>query len=213
MPDPAGSSRPSAPTDPTGSLPALGDVVGAALAVGAAVARTVAQATSPAPLPPVGNAPLQDIVRFGSTAAGNVIRLVIDGARAGGTGAPVPAGAAPASHRQDAGADGPRVTAGSTLRVPLLVENTGSTASAEVSFRALSVRRVDQQPGESPESEAVDPGQVAFAPESLVIGPKDFEKLTVRIATTPETAPGRYALTVDGGDGWFSTSIVFDVVR
>lgn len=152
-------------------------------------------------------------MRFGSTAAGNVIRLVIDGARTGGAGTAVPGGAAPASPRQEGRADGPRVTAGSTLRVPLLVENTGSATSAEVSFRAMSVRRVDHQPGESPESAALDPGQITFSPGTLVIGPKDFEKLTVRIATTPETAPGRYALTVDGGDGWFSTSIVFDVLR
>jgi len=188
--------------------PRLAEVVSAALGVGAVMARTVAQATTSQELPEAGDRPLQDIVRFGTTAAGNLLGLVVDGARAGvGT---VPVGRR--SKTADAAPAGPRVTAGSTLRVPLLVENTGPAPTHEVSFVAAAVDRLDVEPGDEPAGPSIDPGAVTFSPPTLVIGPRDFEKLTVRVATTEETDPGRYRVTVDGGDGWFSTVIVFDVV-
>jgi hypothetical protein len=181
-------------------LPKLADVVDAALGVGAALTRTLAQATTSRDLPPVGEAHLQDVARFGATAVGNLLGLIVDGARAGTRVAPTPgrrtASAAPAV---------PTVTAGSTLRVPLLVENTGTTPTPALGFTVAGVERLDGAPAEGV-------GEATFSPESLVVGARDFEKLTVRIRTTPEASPGRYRVTVEGGDGWFSTSITLDVV-
>ena len=183
-------------------LPQLADVLDAALGVGAALTRTLAQATTSRALPPVGEAHLQDVARFGATAVGNLLGLVVEGARAGTRVAPPP------GRRTDsaaAAATVPTVTAGSTLRVPLLVENTGATPTTELGFTVAGVVRLDG-------ADVVGMAQVSFSPETLVVAARDFEKLTVRVRTTQETAPGRYRVTVDGGDGWFTTTITLDVV-
>lgn len=180
-------------------LPRLAEVVDAALGVGAAAARTVAQATTSRPLPAVGEEHLQDMARFGATAVGNVLGMIVDASRAG-VRSPAAKSAAP-------GMDGnaPTVSAGSTLRVPLLVENPSATPTVEVSFRLAHVEGLD---GQGPDGIA----EVTFTPPSLVLAARDFEKLTVRILTRPDASPGRYRVTVEGGDGWFSTVIELTVL-
>ena len=54
---------------------------------------------------------------------------------------------------------------------------------------------------------------MTFIPETLVVAARDFEKLTVRLATPVKAPPGDYVAAVAAGDGWFSTTIAFSVVH
>lgn len=188
-------------------------LVEAGLAVGASVARGLARATgSDAPKPSA--APLDDIVTFGSAAALNLLRRVTAISRtAGGAGVKAARGAAAATAGTAPGGAGrdelavPRIAPGSTLRLPLLVENTSHAQMGPIDF-AASVSRIDCP--DQPSACSCLPGEaVTFFPPTLTVGPKDFEKLTVRVATDPTTPSGDYVARVQGGDGWFNTTIVF----
>lgn len=200
-------------------VPRVAEMLDAVIGVGAALARSAAQATTSSTLPPVSQAPLQDIVRFGATAVGNLGGLVMDAARGGRR---VVAARTPGATPGTAGVQLPRVTRGSTLRVPLLVENTGHAPTPEVAFTVAGVEQVDLMAPADARADNHDDvvggghgllaADVTFSPAVLVIGPRDFEKLTVRITTSLDTEPGRYRVTVDGADGWFSTDIELDVI-
>jgi hypothetical protein len=198
-------------TGPAGGVAdRIADLVTTTLDVGASVARSVAAATTTRELPERGETPLDDIVTFGAAAAGNIVNRAVDAVRSAErlakivTPTSTERGAAPAP--QPPSAARPRVTRGATLRMPLLVENTGSTPTTELTFEASAVTRLADSEGEG-----IDPEQVTFTPATLVIGARDFEKLTVRVHTTDETAPAVYRATVTGGGGWFSTVIEFEV--
>lgn len=175
------------------------------------MARTFAQATTDKPLPPrEGRPPLEEMFRLGAVSAGNLIASVVGGARssvrvarapAAGTSTPPTSGSATGAR--------PRVTAGSTLRIPLLVENSSAAATDEVAFVVRTIGRAD---GPHDPLLGLDVSAVSFSPERLVIGPRDFEKLTVRIMTSAAAAAGSYRAVIVGGDGWFSTEIEFDVL-
>lgn len=178
------------------------ELVNATIDLGAQLTRSVAQVTTREPLPPPGDRPLEDIVTYGAAAAGNVLSLLSGASRlVPGARSPNPAAASTS--------DGPVITVGSTLRVPLLVENTGAVPTVELAFEATDVTRTG--PAGDVTGTAIDASDVSFSPPTLVVAPRDFEKLTVRIATAPDAAPGRYRATIAGGDGWFSTVIDFGV--
>lgn len=190
-PEPAG-------TDPLADR--LAQVLDAGLELGASLARSLAGATGSTDVAPTGKPPIDDIVSFGSAAASNLIGLVTSAAPAGaGRTAPT---RSPKST--------PMVTAGSTLRVPLLVENTGESPTRALTFAASSVLRSGCEDGDQCSCLSAD--GVTFSPETLVVAARDFEKLTVRLATHVETPAGDYRAAVVAGDGWFSTVIAFSVV-
>ncbi len=204
-----------------GAMGRIGDLVRTTLDAGASMARSAAAATATKDLPPRGATSLEDIVTFGTAAAGNLFRYAMDAARTAERfastmtpGAPTPE----SSHRPPppgdpagmfGGTDRPRVARGAVLRVPLLVENAGADPTPELDFDATGVQRVSAVNGGAGDGIGVD--QVTFTPTTLTVGPRDFEKLTVRIHTAPGTATGTYRATVTGGGGWFSTVIEFDV--
>jgi hypothetical protein len=182
------------------------------LDVGASLARTVAASTTTREVPQRGDTPLDDIVTFGAAAAGNIARRAVDTVRSVERLAEKmrtpPPGEWKTSAPESTVSGRPRLTRGSVLRLPLLVENTGPTPTTELSFGASEVIRVAGADGEG-----ISVDQVTFTPPTLVIGQRDFEKLTVRIHTTESTAPGVYQATVTGGEGWFNTAIEFEVVE
>jgi hypothetical protein len=185
----------------------LAELVSTTLDVGASVARSVAAATTTRELPKSGGAPLDDIVTFGAAAAGNILGRAVDAVRAADRVTRMASGTAGTRTPPAPATSGrPRVTAGSTLRVPLLVENTGPTPTTELAFEAVEIARLS-----GAEGEGIAAAQLAFTPSTLLIAQRDFEKLTVRINTAPTTAPGLYAATISGGGGWFSTVIEFEV--
>lgn len=200
-----------APSDPLTDR--LTEVVDAGLQLGASLARRLAEVTG-SPEQQESGVPVDDLVRFGSEAAGNVLGLVAAGARTGvnlgarasravtperGAGQP----AAPAANQ-------PMVTRGSTLRVPLLVENTGQAPTRPLTFATTSLLRAGCPDAADCTCLPVD--IVSFSPETLIVGAHDFEKLTVRLAVPSGATPGGYTASITAGDGWFSTTISFAVV-
>ena len=117
----------------------VADVVDAGLQLGASLARTLAGATGTADVAPTGKPPIDDIVRFGSATASNLMGLVASGARAGVDVSTKPTGVAGRSDQAPA-RNTPMVTVGSTLRVPLLVENPGQTPTRSAPQRPRAGR-------------------------------------------------------------------------
>lgn len=188
----------------------LAGLLNSAVEVGASAARVVARTTAEqaSALEP---GQLGEAVRNGATAAGNVLGLFMNGLRAATAS---PAGDRPGTEASASGAPSgspaaelPTVRAGSTLRVPLLVENREAVEMSGLDFTCRSVDRL--VPGEGP---GVGRHQVRFEPSTLTVASRDFEKLTVRVATAPETAPGRYRVTIVGGADVFSTTLEFNVL-
>ena len=179
-----------APSDPLTDR--LTEVVDAGLQLGASLARRLAEATG-SPEQQESGVPVDDLVKFGSEAVGNVLGLVAAGARTGvnlgarASRAVTPergAGPRPAQSRTL-----PMVTRGSTLRVPLLVENAGQAPTRSLTFATTSLLRADC--ADAADCACLPTDAVSFAPETLVVAAHDFEKLTVRVAVPSDCSPGR----------------------
>jgi hypothetical protein len=193
----------------------LTDALDAGLRVGATLARRLADATGSTPLEGDSSAPIDDIVRYGSQAAGNVIGLVVSGARSGldaGTRVGRATGATGRDSRSagPAAPAGPVVTAGSTLRVPLLVENGGQTPTRALTFTTASLVRAGCEDG--PGCTCIGTDAVTFDPPTLVVAAHDFEKLTVRVAVPADAVADEYVAEIVAGEGWFSTALRWSVV-
>ena len=179
-------------------------VVNAALSVGAAVARTVAVATSPG-----GNTsrpgaasegPFAEIVHYSVEAAANFARLVVQGVNSKTQPASHPAGAAPAATH-------PTVHAGSTLRIPLSIENPSDVEMAQMTFYCESLTYQGKSSGSPLTAEAF-----VFQPVPLTIAAHDFEKITIFIATAEQTAPGMYLARIMVQGGSLESSLHFEVL-
>jgi hypothetical protein len=175
----------------------ISEVVNAAFGVGAAVAKTVAQATAPGQsVPPgkPGEGPFADMIHYGVAAASNFTRLITRG---------LPANVA----ATEPGATHPRVHAGATLRIPLSIENPSAVAMPDLTFRCAEIRY---------EGNAAAPlltaSQIEFKPPTLSVAPLDFEKLTVFIQTTEATATGAYVAKITVVEGSFECLLRFEVI-
>jgi hypothetical protein len=191
----------------------VADVVDAGLQLGASIARTMARATGSADAEPTGKPPIDDVVSFGTAMANNLIGLVTSGVRAGVDAtskvtAPV---RSPRSAEQEPAGATPMVRAGATLRVPLLVENTGPTPTRELAFATTSLVRSGCDDGDA--CVCLPSDVINFTPPTLVVAARDFEKLTVRVAVPPDTPIGRYTADIAAGEGWFSTQLAFSVIE
>lgn len=191
----------------------LTEVVDAGLQLGASLARRLAEVTG-SPEQQESGVPVDDLVRFGAEAAGNVLGLVAAGARTGvNLGARASRAVTPERGTAPRPAQTrtlPMVTRGSILRVPLLVENTGQTPTRSLTFATTSLLRADC--ADAADCTCLPADAVSFAPETLVVAAHDFEKLTVRVAVPSDAPPGGYTASITAGNGWFSTTIGFSVV-
>lgn len=190
----------------------LTEVVDAGLQLGASLARRLAEATG-SPEQQESGVPVDDLVRFGTEAVGNMVTLVAAGARTGvNLGARAGRAVTPdrGAPRSGPATALPIVSTGSTLRVPLLVENTGQAPTRALTFATTSLIRSGCEDG--PACTCLPAEVVTFTPETLVVAAHDFEKLTVRVAVPADATPGDYTAAVVAGDGWFSTAIRFSVV-
>jgi hypothetical protein len=180
------------------------ELVGAVFGVGAAVAKSVAQATAPGkplPPPPAPQGALGEMVHYGLLAATNLVRLTVSGAQAARAGAKTEAAqAAPEGAR-------PAVSQGATLRIPLSIENPGPEPMQHLQFRALRVETV--QVGEGAR---LGVSNVRLEPAVLSVAARDFEKLTVYVYTLPQTAPGIYRAVIGTADGGLETAVEFEVI-
>lgn len=194
--------RPS-PGGPAQSLP-LGDIVSLVVGSATGLAQSVVQSYSrSAPSTEGARLLLADLVDVGMTTAGSVAKVVAAGLRGDSMPtAPSGAGSFPATPSEAEAS--PRVHAGATLRLPLVIENTAEEASPEVGFTG-EVAGPDGQP--------VDGAGISFSPDTLVVAAHDFEKLTVRIRVPEDAEPGMYRGRIVGGDGWFATEVRYEVME
>lgn len=186
------------------------DVVMAAMGVGAALARIAAQATAGSrlvPEPPRADNPLNVMVHYGAVAVANVTDAVLAGiseARAarmmGQPGRPVSS----AGSTQTEAPSIPTVHQGSSLRMPLSIENPTTEPMRDMHFTCLAIYG-----GSELDGAPLTPGAVRFEPAELSIESKDFDKLTVFIDVPEDTAPGKYEVTIGLRDGTFETTIPF----
>lgn len=197
----------------------LSDVVNAAFGVGAAIAKTLAEATASGKTvarPDEGKGPLGDMVHYGVTTVSNVIGLVVsvmgnakspneesNEPRSAASEAVSEAGAAPSAST----ATVPTVHQGRSLRMPLSMENPGDQAMENLVFRCQQIEARRIGAGQSLTEDAV-----RFQPERMDIAPKDFEKLTLMIDTDDQTAPGRYVALIGVEEGGLELNVEFEVV-
>lgn len=169
-------------------------VVDAALGVGVSLARLMAEATATdqpvAPLPS-GTPPIQAIVRYGVTALSNVAQAVMSGAQSVRKSAPITPSPTAAAHP-----GGPRVRAGTMLRVPLSVENPGDRPMHGLRPVARRIRHA----GGADARLLLPLEDVAFSPPQFDVAPHDFEKLIVQVNLAADLPAGGYELTLALGE-------------
>jgi hypothetical protein len=181
------------------------ELVGAVVGLGASVAKSAAQATSggqPIQEPKTSQGSLNLMIHYGVTAATNIIRTAVSaGTRKAAAGSK--SGAGPA-----AGVPvGPSVIAGSTLRVPLSIENSDAKPMNSLKFQCLRVEALEVGRGQK-----LGVANVKLSPSVLSIPPRDFEKLTVFVETKPATALGTYLAVIGVGAGGLETPLQFEVL-
>ncbi|EEW25929.1 hypothetical protein [Rhodobacter ferrooxidans] len=168
-----------------GPRDAVADLVDSALKLSASVTQVVAEAVSGQPQPNrAGETPLQSIIRHGSTAATAMFATVMAASRTARAAEPEPPKPAP----------GATVSAGTTLRVPLSVDNPGQEVMEAITPRLTQVLHEG-----APQAGLV----VSFTPETLTVQPRDFEKLVVSVEVPADAAPGRWSVSfrlTDGAD-------------
>ena len=195
------------------------DAAEAVIHIGATFARAFAEAVSGRSQPAVpGETALTSMVRHTSTGIATMAMIAVDAARAGasaGVGGPGGgtsgfAGSENSASPETNGAGvpqaggGPSVEPGETLRLPLSIDNPGSTTMHGL---------VPHLTEAVFEGETVPPPQVRFEPASLSIAPRDFEKLVVLIDIPAEAAAGRWRVGLGLEEGGETvTSIAFQVV-
>jgi hypothetical protein len=180
------------------------EVIHAALGVGAAVSKTIAEATAGGQTVPPGSpgeGPVADMIHYGVQAVSNVTRQVIRGMPSTASTPHSFAAAEPVPSRL------PYVHAGSELRIPLSIENPSDTEMPAMKFVCAETIYQDQAVGTRLTSTAL-----TFQPESIAIAPHDFEKLTVLIATAKDTAAGPYLARIGVEGGTFETALRFEVI-
>ena len=188
----------------------ISEVITAALGVGVSMTRIAAKVTSPgaSDVDIKSDGPIPDMVHYGATTVSNLLSLITTATgittqpqTAHPTAAEAPVRAETTSARL------PQVRRGSTLRIPLSIENPTSEPMVAMSFTCLemlsAVANADYP---------LDTSSVRFQPAMLNIAPKDFEKLTVFIDTTPQTTTGLYQARIGLNTGLFETEIQFEVI-
>ena len=215
------------PTSPSGGQQSdrenlvgeVAEVVNAALGVGAALAKVAARATSgdqAIPAQPSDSTPIGEMIYYSVRTVTNVFGLVIGNLgsvaqiRKTQSGQPstrtaqAPAEPPPVASTPSAGL--PSIRQGATLRVPLSIENPTNNPMS-MAFVCVAMK------AETPvEGEPLSVDAVRFQPATIEVVPKDFEKLTVFVDTTPRTALGRYEATISTAHKTFEMTLQFEVV-
>lgn len=197
-----GANRVLDPSALVALVPEVTDLLNKALGLGAAVTRTLAQTAAPGH-DGAGAGPLDEIVRNGAGALANLARLTVESLRAS-TGPPVTSSQVAADPRP---ASSPGVRAGDTLRMPLFIENPSTEPTGPLRFGALEAASLG-----SAGDRALELSAVRCAPETLEIGARDFEKLTVFVDTNASTPVGRHRVQIGVPETAFATTVEFEVL-
>jgi hypothetical protein len=188
----------------------VSETVGAILGVGVSVARLFARATAQpgheVTVTP-GQGPLSEMIQYGVATAANVVRVIPAAFNDASRVARGTAQTVSRSGAQGAGTGIPAVRIGSTLRVPMSIENPTDAPMNDMRFKIL---RVASEPSENGAS--LPASAIRFEPPVLTVAARDFEKLTVLVDVPAGTATGRYDASIGLMEGTFELSLVFDVV-
>jgi hypothetical protein len=161
---------------------AISELVASALTVSASLAQVVAEASTGKPQPHVpSETALQSVVRHATTTVSSLVSTAV------------------AATRKPAGPSQPvlQLQAGGSLRLPLSIDNPGSSP-----MTGIVPRMVSAEQGIA----------VSFVPEVLDIAPLDFEKLVVMVSAAPDAARGlRTVAFVLTGQEDQPISLTFDV--
>jgi len=168
---------------PVQSLTAL---VSASMQVTAKLAQTVAEAaTGESQEKQTGETSLQEIIRYGSTAAGGILALSFSALKQGmGAREPKegPIGQPPL----------PTVISGQEIRIPLSIDNPNLDEVMELQPTLVSLKG-------SGSSETYKP-KISFEPDTLSIAAHDFEKLVVIVKTDKRAKAGQWVCAFNFGD-------------
>jgi len=209
--------RPSAGHETSYIIRGVSELVSMGLDVGAALAKATAKATAgerEVPEPDSRQGSFDLLVHYGITTMTNVVGAVVAGvneattrATAGRPPAESADSGSPASPLASIPRALPSVRLGSTLRLPLSIENPGPETMDEMAFRCLAMS------GGQPETgQLLTVDTVRFIPETLSVASRDFEKLTVFIDVPETAAQGRYTATIGLVGGQFESALQFDVL-
>lgn len=188
----------------------VSDVVVSVLGIGAAVAKTFAEASSSntAALPPQDSSkPINAMVHYGMIGMTNIVSSVVSSVSTENQQHNAATQQQPNDKPRPQQPVTPVVTRGTTLRIPLSIENPGDAPMQDMAFNCFSLETDSTMAGE-----ALDKSALSFQPEILNIAAKDFEKLTVFIETTEATVPGNYTAIIGIGSAHFETKVSFEVV-
>ena len=188
----------------------VSDVVVSILGIGTAVAKIFAEATSGGkklPKPEDGSGPINVIVHYGMTGITNMLGVVVGTVKSKeGLDAGIKQSEESVSKPQT-DSFVPLVEKGATLRIPLSIENPGGEPMLGMVFSCTTMESEPTAPGRPLTKEALH-----FQPNVLNVAPKDFEKLTVFIETSEDTAPGDYTAIIGMGIDTFESKVHFKVV-
>lgn len=201
-------TQPGAGTDALGK--GIADLAQAALGVGVALSRTVADATTSggkvqAPTADAGQ--IGEIVHYSVTIVRNLLGLVFTVVGSASETASKTGTAGANNKPATATAAGPAVHQGGTLRIPLSVENPGAEPMENLAFRCKDLKASKLGPGAP-----VDGKAFRFEPQTLSIGPLDFEKVTLFIDAGPQAAPGHYVAAIGIGGDAIELTVAFQVL-
>lgn len=168
------------------SIQAVGD---AALNLGVSVARSIAEGLSGQPQPSLASeSRLAGIVRYGTNAFGSLVAMTVSAAREAGIelGSNAPVAASSASTTASAAPSLPHVAPGSSLRVPLSIDNPSGQTMVDLTPHLLGAKHGDE--------DSTAPFTLHFEPASLSIAPRDFEKLVVTVNLPQDIREGRWSV-------------------
>lgn len=188
----------------------IADLAEAALGVGVALGRTVAQATAKGRVeePPAdGQGQIGEMIHYGVSIVRNVMGLVFSAAGSATEQAGSAFSAARERTDQAPEKNIPTVHQGGTLRIPLSVENPSADAMADLRFQCNDIA-ADDLAGGTP----IDGKSFRFEPASLDIAARDFEKLTLFINAPIDAAPGHYRAVVGVADNRVQLAVNFNVM-
>lgn len=204
--------RPPEPTPIAGEIASgIFQIMNTALKMGANITKGVAEITSGGePVrPPKGTQdPINSMLHYGATTVSNVIRLVIPSNTTQAANTQTVKPPTDSTNASVPQKNIPTVRQGSTLRVPLMIENPHAEPYLDMAFQCFSIVTDTLADGV-----ALRLDNVRLEPEVLNIAPGDFEKLTVYVDVPNDAAVGMYEIIIGQEAAGFETQIPVHVIE
>lgn len=187
-------------------------IMNTALKMGANITKGAAEITSAGDsvAPPRSTQdPINSMLHYGAATVSNIIRLVLPISKTTDShGQPHNTTQSPQSNSVAKQQNIPTVRQGSTLRIPLMIENPHNDPYVDIAFKCLSIVTDTLADGI-----ALGLENVRLEPKTLTVLPGDFEKLTVFIDIPENVAIGKYEVIVGQEIGDYEFEIPVHVIE